>query len=65
MTNSERKRLKQYADICLGSCGGCKHFSFFEFYCEKRKHKARGSDPACGFYDKAEVERTIFLEASK
>ena len=58
MTNSERKRLKQYADICLGSCGGCRHLLFFEGYCQKKKKKARGSDPACGFYAKAEGERT-------
>ena len=52
MNKSERKKLKRFAEVCMGSCGGCSHFVFFEGYCQKKKRKCAFTDPACDDYKK-------------
>ena len=52
MNKSERKKLKRFAEVCMGSCSGCKHFDFFKGFCIKRKEKRGSNDPACNQYTK-------------
>ena len=57
MNKSERKKLKRFAEVCMGSCGGCKHFVFFKGFCIKRKEKHGFNDPACNQYTKYSMSR--------